>query len=156
MIRRHGARPRPGLRHAMRPGAYAILIRDGRILLTGQDTASGLDVQLPGGGIDPGESPRPALLREVMEETGHGAAPIRHLATYRRFVWMPDYAIHAEKVCHVFLGRPGPRRGPPTEPGHRAIWADPGDAVGLLWSDGDAAVLRSYLSGRLPSGRKVK
>ena len=49
-----------------RPSAYAIIIKDGALLLSPQ--TNGYD--LPGGGIDLGESPEQAVIREVKEETG--------------------------------------------------------------------------------------
>ncbi|HAW49319.1 MAG TPA: NUDIX hydrolase, partial [Roseovarius sp.] len=69
MIRRFGESPRPDVAYRLRPGAYAILPHRGRLLVTHQ--ADPLpELQLPGGGIDPGESPVQALYREVFEETG--------------------------------------------------------------------------------------
>ena len=55
--------------YRLRPGAYAVLIRGGSALLTFQHAPES-EYQLPGGGIDPGESPLAALHREVHEETG--------------------------------------------------------------------------------------
>lgn len=55
-----------------RLSAYAVLTSDDRILLT-RISARGHHVghwTLPGGGIDHGESPRTAVVREVREETG--------------------------------------------------------------------------------------
>lgn len=54
-----------------RPAAYALIVFDGHILLTqhGKGPNRGL-WGLPGGGIDYGETPEQALLREVREEAG--------------------------------------------------------------------------------------
>lgn len=145
MIPRIGRPARSGLRHRRRPGAYAILARGGRLLLTVQHTEEGPELQLPGGGIDPGEHLRPALLREVREETGHAAAIGRHVGSFRDFRWMPEYGFHAEKVCHVFEGRPGLRLHPPTEPGHTVIWLRPEEALAALASAGNRAMLARWL-----------
>ena len=51
---------------AWRPSAYAIVIKDGSLLLTPQN--NGYD--LPGGGVEFGEMPEQAVIREVKEETG--------------------------------------------------------------------------------------
>lgn len=46
--------------------------------------------ELPGGSIEPGESPRQAALRELMEESGQQPdAPLRFVG-YARFVLAPD------------------------------------------------------------------
>lgn len=55
-----------------RLAAYAVVLRDNTVLLTQLSDRTGWPGTwtLPGGGIDHGEDPRSALLREVMEETG--------------------------------------------------------------------------------------
>jgi 8-oxo-dGTP diphosphatase len=55
-----------------RLGAYAVVIVDGRILLT-RISPAGYPAgtwTLPGGGVDHGESPHDAVVRELYEETG--------------------------------------------------------------------------------------
>lgn len=49
-----------------RPSAYAIVIKDGKLLVSPQ--FNGYD--LPGGGVDFGETPEDASVRETKEETG--------------------------------------------------------------------------------------
>lgn len=142
MIPVHGKREW-GKRYRLRHGAYALLIREGHVLLTHQRTPDD-EFQLPGGGIDPGESPLRALHREVYEETGWCIGPPRRLGAFRRFVYMPEYAIWAEKLCTVFLARPVRRLGPPTEPGHTAHWKRPAEAAVLVGNSGDAALVRQY------------
>ncbi len=55
-----------------RVGAYAVCVHDGRVLLAQLSgrTGSPGTWTLPGGGIDHGEDPRDAVVREVHEETG--------------------------------------------------------------------------------------
>lgn len=144
-IRRFGAPPEPGRNYRHRPGAYAVLPRDGQLLVTWQSTPHE-ELQLPGGGIDPGESPLVALHREVYEETGWTIAAPRRLGAFRRFVWMPEYEIHAEKVCHVYMARPVQELGPPTEPAHEALWLDPPTAAEMLGNAGDRAFVRGLLA----------
>ncbi|WP_291728325.1 NUDIX hydrolase [Leisingera sp. F5] len=136
MIRRFDKTPENGQRYRMRPGAYALLPRDGKLLITCQ-YAPHPDLQLPGGGIDPGESPIPALHREVYEETGWKIATPRKMGVFRRFAYMPEYALWAEKICHIYIARPLRRIGPPAEEGHEALWVTPQEAALRLGNAGD-------------------
>lgn len=140
MIPRYGEPVRADRRYRRRPGVYAIALREGRLLLTHQAEPVP-EFQLPGGGIDPGETPLAALRREVCEETGWRIAPLRRLGAYRRFAYMPEYDLWAEKLCTVWLVRPMRRLGPPVEAGHTAHWMPPAEALARLGSPGDAALL---------------
>jgi 8-oxo-dGTP diphosphatase len=150
MIRRFETPPEAGRSYRRRPGVYAILLRGAEMLLTHQD-APAPEFQLPGGGVDPGEHPLPALHREVYEETGWTMRLDRRLGAFRRFTYMPEYDLWAEKVCTVYLARPIARLGPPSEAGHTAIWAEAGAALGILANEGDrhflGRVLRAGLIG---------
>ncbi|WP_172297882.1 NUDIX hydrolase [Pseudoruegeria sp. HB172150] len=146
MIRRYGEAVKPGVTYRRRPGVYALLPRDGGLLVTHQQEPQP-EFQLPGGGIDPGESPVAALHREVFEETGWRIASPRRVGAYRRFTYMPEYDLWAEKVCHIYVAHPVRRHGPPTEPGHTAFWMDVVTATELLASEGDRAFAEMLLPG---------
>lgn len=142
MIRRYGEAVDPAQRYTPRPGVYGILLRDNEVLLTHQ-AAPVPELQLPGGGIDPGEHPLPALHREVLEETGwHIAAP-RRLGAFRRFVFMPDYDLWAEKICTIYLARPVRAVCAPLEEAHSAIWCPLTEAATQLANSGDRAFMRA-------------
>ena len=144
-MRRYGTPPQNGRRYTRRPGVYAILPREGQVLLTHQQEPVP-EFQLPGGGIDPGEHPIDALHREVWEETGWSiAAPLR-LGVYKRFTYMPEYDLWAEKVCTIYLARPVLRHGPPVEPGHSAHWMPAVRALDQLGTSGDRAMLAGWLN----------
>lgn len=144
MIRRFDQPPERGRRYRLRPGAYVVLWRDGQVLLTHQ-AAPWPEFQLPGGGIERGEQPIPALHREVREETGWTMGPVRRLGAFRRFTFMPEYDLWAEKLCTVYLARPGRRLGLPTEPGHSAHWLPAARAAQLLGNPGDRHFLTALL-----------
>lgn len=141
MIRRFGEPVVTGQKYRMRPGVYAVLRLDGDVLLTHQEEPDP-EFQLPGGGIDPGESPLRALHREVYEETGWSVAAPRRIGAFRRFAYMPEYDRWAEKICHVYIARPVRRLGPPKEPGHTAIWVPVRDAAAIVGNDGDRHFLK--------------
>ena len=143
MIPRFGPPPSRELTYTLRPGAYAILPRAGKVLLTSQIQDPD-DIQLPGGGIDPGESPLQALHREVLEETGWVISKPRRLGAFRRFVFMPEYDLMAEKLCHIYVAFPCMKKSEPTELDHVIQWATPEKAAQILGNAGDNAFLTSY------------
>jgi 8-oxo-dGTP diphosphatase len=140
MIRRYGEPVKPGQRYRRRPGVYAVLLRGNSILTTFQQ-APVPEFQLPGGGIDAGEQPVAALHREVIEETGWKIDVVRRIGAFRRFTYMPEYDLWAEKLCAVYLARPILRLGPPREAGHTAVWLPVDEAVARLGNPGDRAML---------------
>lgn len=144
MIKRYGEPVNPAMRYTPRPGAYVILQRGQDLLLTVQDGKQP-ELQLPGGGIDAGEHVVPALHREVMEETGWKMSRPTRLGAFRRFVFMPEYDLWAEKICTVYWAEPTLCMGPPTEEGHHAVWVRATQAPALLSNEGDAAFVASLL-----------
>ncbi|MDR9484778.1 MULTISPECIES: NUDIX hydrolase [Sediminimonas] len=136
MIRRFGDSPRPCQKYVRRLGAYAILPQGDQLLLTHQ-SSPWPELQLPGGGIDPGESPISALHREVLEETGWKIAAPRRIGAFRRFAYMPEYDLWAEKICLVYVARPVLQLHPPTEEGHIAVWTSAAVAARSLGNGGD-------------------
>ena len=142
MIKRYGEAVRAGVSYKKRPGVYAILPRGNDVLLTFQQEPNP-EFQLPGGGIDPGEHPITALHREVLEETGWRIAQPRRLGAFRRFVYMPEYDLWAEKICAVYLAMPVRRLCDPTEAGHSDHWVPRQLAMQIVENYGDQAFIKS-------------
>lgn len=152
-IRRLGAPP-DGRPHRIRPGAYAAIGHRGAVLLVLSGDGGGVELSLPGGGIDPGEQPMAALRREVLEETGWALGRLTRLGAFRRHVVVPEGSWAdgaggpAEKVCAVYAARAVARRGPPTEPGHAAVLMAPDAALAMLSpEDGRAFLARALALG---------
>ncbi|MEO1491398.1 MAG: NUDIX domain-containing protein [Pseudomonadota bacterium] len=132
----------PGRPYRDRRGAYGILVdRSGDLLLVDQ----GDELQLPGGGIDPGESPLQALHREAREETGWRIAAPRLFGTFQRFNYLPEYGFWARKVQSIYLARAVRALGPPTEPDHIPLFMAPALAVRRLDVEGDREMVRRAL-----------
>jgi len=140
MIPRMGEPVVSGQRYRRRPGIYAVLLRGDAVLMTHQSEPEP-EIQLPGGGIDPGEHPIPALHREVFEETGWRIDTPRRLGAFRRFTFMPEYDLWAEKGCHIYWARPVLCLGPPLEAAHTATWMSLPDAVDRVANEGDRLFL---------------
>ena len=75
----------------LRERATAVLIRDGKVLLVKAPSLA--DYHMPGGGIESGETPAEAVVRELREETGLLANKLEFL-----FIWESPTNRH-----HTFL-----------------------------------------------------
>ena len=148
-MQRVGTAPQADQKYRVRPGAYAILPKRGKVLLTAQFDNE-FDIQLPGGGIDPGESSLAALYREVLEETGWSIARPRRLGAFRRFVYMPEYDLWAEKICHIYVATPARKVQAISEPCHEAFWMPLPLAANVLGNEGDRSFVQRYASRSEP------
>ena len=90
-----------------RVAAYAVVVEEGRLLLTQLSDATGAAGRwnLPGGGLDPDEGPIEAVVREVAEETGQVVDRVRLVEVMTQH-WVgrsergpEDY--HAVRLLHV-------------------------------------------------------
>lgn len=103
------------VRPHQRVAAYAVVVAEGRLLLTqlAARTGAGGRWNLPGGGLDPGERPDAAVVREVLEETGQVVEDVRLLDVMTQH-WvgrssrgLEDY--HAVRLLHTArCPRPAP------------------------------------------------
>lgn len=89
----------------IRLNAAAVILRDDRILLVEFDDETGLHYNLPGGGVETGESIYEALRREVMEETSATIEAIQRLLMVREYLVTKQHYKYgdAHKVALVFL-----------------------------------------------------
>jgi len=130
--------PQSGRRYVKRPGAYALIVRDDRLLMV--DENSGWF--LPGGGLEEGESFAEALRREMLEETGYRIdAPIE-LTRVRQYALSQSEHVGWEKDCHIFKARLTSRAGPGDCP---LRWARPQEAIDELAHGRFRWVVAEYL-----------
>ena len=135
-MRRFDEPVRSDQRYIDRHGVYAV-IREGDDVLVTEQADPGPELQLPGGGIDPGEGVLHALHRECLEETGWRIRVRSRLGAFQRYTYMPEYDPWARKVCHIYLCHPVRRHGPPSEHGHTALWMPIATAARFLGNAGD-------------------
>jgi 8-oxo-dGTP diphosphatase len=78
----------------------AILFNDpsGRVLLVEPTYKPGWEI--PGGMVEPNESPRAGAIREIEEELGLHVEPVRLLTVD----WIPPYNERTEAVAFIFAG----------------------------------------------------
>jgi 8-oxo-dGTP pyrophosphatase MutT (NUDIX family) len=87
----------------IRPGVSAVILRPEGVLLQ-RRSDNGL-WGLPGGAVEPGESVREAIVREVWEETGLEIEPLRVIGVYsapehHQIITYPDgNVIHYVSTC---------------------------------------------------------
>lgn len=92
-----------------RVAAYAVILREDRILLTrlSPSVTSEELWTLPGGGLDHGEDPRDAVVREVKEETGLDAAvgeTARVYSAHLPTAWREGRRVDAHALRIVYDG----------------------------------------------------
>ncbi|KQW46869.1 NUDIX hydrolase [Nocardioides sp. Root1257] len=98
-----------GLPKRQRVAAYAVILRDGAILLSRLAPTVTPDElwTLPGGGLDHGEDPRDAVVREIHEETGLDAVigeTARVYSAHLPGVWRDGRRVDAHALRIVYEG----------------------------------------------------
>ncbi len=147
-----GADPAPV--PVVRVGAYAVVERDGSVLLARFVGSDPPRWTLPGGGLDHGEDPRDGAVREVEEETGY-RVELQQLLTvesFRALVRRPEGPVDHQTICILYTaevvgGELRPEEGGSTD---LAAWVPLADLPGLTRSG--LVDLGLAVAGHLPAG----
>ncbi|UTX53217.1 NUDIX hydrolase [Leucobacter aridicollis] len=121
----------------LRVAAYAVIERRGKILLTHWRRGHLHGWTLPGGGIDPGEDPKDAVVREVFEETGLHAKPGRLLGVDSRVMVREevpegtDPEMHTIRIVYRATVQDGPLRNEVDGSSDEARWVSLKDVSSL-------------------------
>jgi 8-oxo-dGTP diphosphatase len=141
----------PGRDYPDRPAAFAVVAQDGKIACVRVDLGAGRSrLDLPGGGLDPGESAADAGRRECAEEAG-----LQVRMDGEAFVRADHYFINTEGRANNTRGaffRAELERIVPdlqVEPDHALVWMTPEAALRALDRDSHAWALAVWLRGRV-------
>jgi 8-oxo-dGTP diphosphatase len=137
-----------GARAIARPSAYG-LVTDGTERLAVVRTPKGFF--LPGGAIEPGESPRDAIVRECREEVGLAVRLGEWTIRAVEFIYATIESAYFEKP-NTFIE--GFAHGPPVgtgEPDHELNWLVAEQAVGELLHASHRWAVAQWLAARSTS-----
>jgi 8-oxo-dGTP diphosphatase len=141
--------PEPGRDYPDRPAAFAIVERDGKIAIAQVSfEGGGGRIDLPGGGLDAGESEAQAAIRECGEETG------LVVAVEAEVVRVDHYFVNEKGVSRntrgvFFAARlTGEDASLKIEDDHALVWCDPEEALLKLDRESHAWAVACWLRGR--------
>ena len=143
-----GARE-PDAAYPTRRGAHGIACNDqGLIALSRIARADGgVEYDLPGGGVDPGEADEAAMVREFMEETGLPVRAGRFIARVKQY-WRTDRDETRNADFQIFEVAVAGPAAQPSEPDHSLVWMAPQDAINSVRHPAHAFALRTFLAQR--------
>lgn len=121
----------------MRPGAFAVIEKDGKILLVRRTDAPVWD--LPGGGREKDESMEACVIREAEEETGYQISLTCLIGKYARPAFRAVQYVYLAKI----IGGTAIQSGPET---NRLKWFSP-KRLPLLMVPHRKAQIRDFLRG---------
>ncbi len=153
----------------MRVAAYAVVERRGKLLLTHWRRGHLHGWTLPGGGLEPGEDPRDAVVREVLEETGLEARVGKLIGVDSRVMVREevpegtDPELHTIRIIYRATVKDGPLRNEVGGSSDEARWVSIRDVKGLRTLSLVQAAMRmagidqrGRGSGRRPNNRQAK
>jgi 8-oxo-dGTP diphosphatase len=128
----------------------AALLHEGRLLAARRSAPPELAGrwELPGGKLEPGESPEQALVRELREELGIEAEPLERVPG--------EWALKSPYVLRVWTARLLSGTPEPLEDHDELRWLTPEDADSVDWLDLDrpaVAWAAARLSAQARAGR---
>jgi 8-oxo-dGTP diphosphatase len=122
-----------------------VIHRDGKVLI-GQRMARdrhGLKWEFPGGKVEPGETPRQALQRELREELGVESEVGAELARY-------EHTTGGRSLLLLFLGVNRIEGEPRSVAFEEIRWEEPTNLPAYDFLDGDLDFVRQMARGRIP------
>ncbi|MDP3974826.1 MAG: NUDIX domain-containing protein [Candidatus Jorgensenbacteria bacterium] len=123
-----------GVSYAPRPGAYGVIVENGKVAVV--EVAG--KYFLPGGGVDEGELPEAALRRELHEELGWNITDVKELGDALDYCFSEKANAYIKKVETFFTATRTGEVGAAEEKDHAVQWLAPGDARPRMFHPGQA------------------
>ena len=141
--------PDPNRTYVDRPAVFGLVEREGRIALVRiQKPLAVAWLDLPGGGIDPGESEEEALAREFGEETGLIVTPGEVFARADQRYINTDGEAYNNRGAFWTATLEDEAPALKIEDDHELVWIDPHEALVRLRHDAHAWAVAAWLRAR--------
>lgn len=135
----------PGLDYRLRPAAFGLVVRDGRLACVRVDRGEGSYFDLPGGAVDGDETEERAVVREFLEETGMTVRPLTRIAEASQYFRKTDGEPINNTGGFWIAEHLSLDAAAKVEADHDLVWLDPGEALSRLRHDAHAWAVTSWL-----------
>jgi len=114
-----------------RPGAYAVIIKDGLYAVVKNPKS----FFLLGGGIEEGESPEEALHREALEEIGMGIRIDKKIGVAMQHIYVPEVDLYISKEGHFYHATLLSLISENSEDSHELLWLTKEEALEKIFHE---------------------
>jgi len=115
----------PGQNYLQRPGAYAVIEKDGLYAVVKNPKS----YFLLGGGIEGDETPEEALRREALEEIGMSIEIGEKIGVATQHLYVPEADLYVTKEGHFYKVTLLDEVDPNSEPDHELQWLPKEEAI---------------------------
>jgi 8-oxo-dGTP diphosphatase len=137
---------RAGRAYVDRPAAFGVLERDGQVAVVRIAKPDGaVWIDLPGGGVDPGETPEQGVVREYGEEAGLKVTVREPFALADQYFVNTEGEAWNNRSSFFLLDLVAEDEALKVEDDHTLVWLSPLEAITSLRHDSHAWALAAWL-----------